>query len=138
MNDKQKEQIAKLRHAGCGYTVIASKLGISVNTIKTHCKRHGLSSKDIGKSKIEKPANLCYCQECGDVVVQSPKRKLKKFCSDKCRMKWWNKHQFLVNKKAYYEIACKNCGKKFTSYGNKTRKYCCHECYIQDRFKNVE
>ena len=29
---------------------------------------------------------------------------------------------------------CEKCGKKFISYGNKDRKYCCHECYIEDRF----
>jgi DNA-binding CsgD family transcriptional regulator len=45
VTDKQKEQIANLRHAGYSYSVIADKLGLSVNTIKTHCKRHGLSSK---------------------------------------------------------------------------------------------
>lgn len=135
MTDKQKEQIAKLRHAGYGYTVIATRLGLSVNTVKTHCKGHGLSSKELDKSKIDQPADLHYCQECGEVVVQLPKRKLKKFCSDKCRMKWWNTHQFMIKKKANYKIVCKKCGNQFISYGNKERKYCCHECYIEDRFK---
>ena len=40
----------------------------------------------------------------------------------------------LVNRKANYECTCEKCGKKFISYGNKDRKYCCHECYIEDRF----
>ena len=31
-------------------------------------------------------------------------------------------------------VYCKNCGVMFTVYGNKHRKYCCHECYINDRF----
>ena len=88
MTDKQKEQIANLRHAGYSYSVIADKLGLSVNTIKTHCKRHGLSSKEIDKSKlVVRAENLHYCQECGEMVIQPPKRKLKKFFSDKCRMK---------------------------------------------------
>lgn len=122
--------------AGYGYSVIADKLGISVDTVKTHCKRHGLSSKEIDKSRLGmQAADLHYCQECGEVVMQPPKRKFKKFCSDKCRMKWWNTHQFLIKKEANYYIVCKNCGKQFVSYGNKERKYCCHTCYIQDRFE---
>lgn len=31
-------------------------------------------------------------------------------------------------------IACAHCGKPFTAYGNKERKYCSHNCYISDRF----
>ena len=93
------------------------------------------TSKEIDKSKlVVRAANLHYCQECGEVVIQPPKRKLKKFCSDKCRMKWWNTHQYLIKKEANYNIVCRNCGKQFVSYGNKERKYCCHACYIQDRF----
>lgn len=52
-------------------------------------------------------------------MQQPPKRKLKKFCSDKCRMKWWNTHQYLIKKEANYNIVCRNCGKQFVSYGNK-------------------
>ncbi|RXM53885.1 RNA polymerase subunit sigma-70, partial [Clostridium tetani] len=26
------------------------------------------------------------------------------------------------------------CGKEFSAYGNKNRKYCSHNCYIRDRF----
>ena len=124
---------ANLRHAGYSYSVIADKLGLSVNTIKTHCKRHGLSSKEIDKSKlVVRAANLHYCQECGEVVIQPPKRKLKKFCSDKCRMKWWNTHQYLIKKEANYNIVCRNCGKQFVSYGNKENIVVIHVIYKID------
>ena len=29
---------------------------------------------------------------------------------------------------------CPVCKKTFTVYGNANRKYCSHECYIEDRF----
>lgn len=29
---------------------------------------------------------------------------------------------------------CKNCGKEFASAKTAHRKYCCHKCYIADRF----
>jgi len=31
-------------------------------------------------------------------------------------------------------MTCARCGKEFTSYGNKNRKYCSHDCYIKARF----
>ena len=38
-----------------------------------------------------------------------------------------------VNKKAFYTLTCKHCGKEFTAYGNQKRVYCCHDCYIKDK-----
>ena len=32
------------------------------------------------------------------------------------------------------ELECPYCHEIFESYGNKTRKYCCHEHYVLDRF----
>lgn len=47
--------------------------------------------------------------------------KEKNLRSDSCRMKWWNSHQELVNRKAEYIFVCRNCGRLFTAYGNKER-----------------
>ena len=38
------------------------------------------------------------------------------------------------NTAPHYHFICRGCGKKFTSYSNKSRKYCSHECYIKHRF----
>ena len=67
-------------------------------------------------------------------MAQDPKRKKKKFCSDACRMSWWNKNLDKVNRKAVYEFICPHCQQPFTAYGNAGRKYCSHACYIADRF----
>lgn len=123
MNLKDKEKIKELRVDGLGYKKIASELNISVNTVKSYCQRNGLSGESNNR-----------CRNCGVVVEQNPKRKKKKFCSDKCRLDWWNSHQEKINKKANYTLTCKHCGKSFISYGNKNRKYCSHSCYISDRF----
>jgi len=66
--------------------------------------------------------------------MQTEGRKEKKFCSDRCRNKWWNSHLSEVKRKAMYEYTCPNCKKTFMAYGNRNRKYCSHECYINDRF----
>ena len=59
---------------------------------------------------------------------------VRKFCSDACRTAWWNSHPDCVDRKAVYAYTCAHCGKPFTAYGNKERKYCSRNCYISDRF----
>lgn len=132
MTDKQKNQIAEYREQGMSYTEISKKMVLSINSIKTYCKRHGLGG--VKAYEADGPAVIIPCQHCGAPVKQNPGRKQKRFCSDKCRNLWWNSHMDLVQKKANYECTCIRCGKKFTSYGNKERKYCSHSCYIEDRF----
>lgn len=133
MTDAQKIRIGNLREAGYGYKKIADDMGLSENTVKTYCRRHGLGgylAKEKNSELQEK--HLCLC--CGVLVEQAPGRKEKKFCSDRCRNKWWNSHLDKVERKANYDFICPCCKKPFTAYGNKNRKYCSHECYIADRF----
>lgn len=51
------------------------KLGISINTVKSYCRRNNV--------------NKSVCKNCGKVVEQTLGRKEKKFCGDACRMAWW-------------------------------------------------
>ena len=43
MTDNQKAQIIKLRAAGNGYGKIAQTIGISVNTVKSFCRRNDIN-----------------------------------------------------------------------------------------------
>ena len=43
MTDNQKSQIIKLRAAGNGYGKIAQTLGISLNTVKSFCRRNDIN-----------------------------------------------------------------------------------------------
>lgn len=136
MTDAQKNQIENLRATGLGYKKIAEQMALSENTIKTYCRRHGLGGKVAMQGEVDSSDNhLCLC--CGVPVKQNPGRKEKKFCSDKCRNKWWNARLDKVNRKAVYEYECPYCKKPFTAYGNAHRKYCSHECYIADRFGGI-
>ncbi len=133
----QKEQLRRMRSEGKSYTKIAACLGLSENTIKSFCQRNNLGGMsatikakqaDIGKQSIN------FCKNCGKSIEQQLGRKPRKFCSDECRIAWWNSHTDLVSQKSIYHLECSGCGKPFDSYGNKNRKYCTHACYIQDRF----
>lgn len=135
MNDAQREQIRQLRGEGHSYKKISRVLGISENTIKTFCRRNRLGGVVQQSVAIKKDGYFCLC--CGVPVIQMEGRKEKKFCSDRCRNKWWNSHLDRVNRKANYEFICPCCKKSFTAYGNKNRKYCSHTCYIKDRFGGI-
>ncbi|MFR5584198.1 MAG: hypothetical protein ACLTLQ_10630 [[Clostridium] scindens] len=47
-------------------------------------------------------------------MAQNAGRKEKKFCSDKCRNKWWNAHLDKVDRRAIREVTCAGCGKTFS------------------------
>ncbi len=137
MTKEQKLQIAKLRAEGYGYIKVAQVLGISENTVKSFCRRNNLTGKataDIPKTLVQVADAIYYCKQCGVSVEQKQGRKEKKFCSDKCRMEWWNNNLDKVKRNAVYEFTCPHCKKQFKVYGNSRRKYCCHECYVADRF----
>jgi endogenous inhibitor of DNA gyrase (YacG/DUF329 family) len=131
MKSSQKEQIKKLRGAGCGYGGIAKALCLPENTVKSYCKRHGLGGY---AGNIVKANDGIYCRCCFKPLEQIPGYKQRKFCSDECRTKWWNAHPELVSRKAIYRFVCPVCGKEFESYGNAGRKFCSHECYVAQRF----
>lgn len=130
MNIIQKQRVEYLRRKGKSYAAVAVALGISENTVKSYCRRNKLGASIDDQNDD----NGSICQNCGILISLTPGAKKKRFCSDKCRLGWWNDHPELVNKKAIYSFSCAHCGRSFESYGNNGRKYCSHACYIADRF----
>lgn len=135
MTKQQKEQIIKMRRDGFSYTRISKALGISENTVKSFCRRNNLGSAYIG-TKGQKDG--VFCRQCGIPLAQTVGVKPKRFCSDKCRMAWWNDHPEAVKRKAIYTFICSVCGREFESYGNKNRKYCSRACYGRSKAVRYE
>ena len=129
MTNEQKARIPALRESGYSYIQIADEIGVPEGTVKTFCRRNGLTAKQM-KAK----ENMHHCLYCGKEVYQTPGRKEKKFCSDSCRMRWWNGHLENVNRKTLRTFECHYCYKEFLAYESAGRKYCSHNCYIEDRF----
>ena len=129
MTENQQKEIKALRQAGLGYKKIAAALSLSENTIKSYCRR-----MNVPKVSVEPAHDADSCECCGKHIKQIAGRKRKRFCSDACRHKWWNSHLHLVQRKAVYHLKCRHCGREFEIYGNSHRKYCCHACYIAERF----
>lgn len=138
MTNEEKSRIAKMRRDGIGYKKIAQTLGLNEGTVKTYCHRNGLTG--AGAVASEKTTNAIPqqpCKYCGALIPQFPGRKEKKFCSDDCRNRWWNKHLTEAKRKNMSDYVCPACGKTFSAYGKRNRKYCSHDCYIIDRFRGV-
>lgn len=85
MYKQQLDKLNNLRLQGYKPKFIAAVLGISVNTVKSHIRRHPVIPNTIS------------CEYCGKPVIQNKGRKEKRFCSDKCRITYWNKKR---NKRA--------------------------------------
>lgn len=127
---------------GVGYRAIGSVLGLSRDVVRNYCKSRGLDGYGAAtKLNIrEQMQSGDACAFCGKKNTQPATGRRKRFCSDTCRREWWKAHPEAMNKKesAVYRMTCKHCGKEFESYGNQSRKYCCHDCYIKDRFWREE
>ena len=122
MTKQEIEMLNLMRSHDKSAADIAIALGLSVNTVRSYIRRHP-----------PKDAVQVGCRQCGKPVMQHKDRKAKYFCSDRCRNAWWNAHPEKVQRKAYYRLACRFCGKEFVSYGNKNRKYCSRLCYADAR-----
>ena len=122
MNKQEISTLNIMRAKGKRAADIAIAIGVSVNTVRSYIRRH--PPEDVVQS---------VCRNCGKPVIQPVGKKVKLFCTDRCRNAWWNSHPENIRRKAYYSFVCEYCGKEFESYGNKNRKYCCQKCYAGSR-----
>lgn len=149
MNNQQKQQVQTLRYGGMTYAEIAENLGLSLNTVKSFCRRKGIgvvvrnatvSTRDrrpvgdTAESIEHLQPRPRFCAQCGMELEQKPKTKPRRFCSGSCRHAWWNNHRDQMKKRAIYYLTCQHCGRDFESYGDSKRKYCSHACYIEARY----
>ncbi len=136
MTEADKKQIIIMRNNGHSYGQISKILDISVNTVKSFCRRNRMAKTSNSKSEDRTIVNeqSDKCKNCGKKLKQHERGKPKKFCSENCRRIWWRENKNQQNKKAFYSLKCQECGIQFESYGNKKRKYCSHACYIKSRF----
>jgi len=138
MRPEIAKQITSLRLKGLGYKSIAVVVGTSKENVRYYCKTHGLDGKsDLVKLNFEEhKKHPEVCKHCGGKIIRTAHSGKKIFCSDACRRAWWKEHpeKSKHSKEATYKCVCSYCKRIFYSYGNKGRKYCSHDCYVQDRF----
>lgn len=119
MTKEQIIVIEQLRHEGKGPLAIAKATGISINTIKSHCTRHGISA----------PRLIRTCMFC-----HAELKTTNHFCSDVCQAGWYESHSTDVQ-----DILrlCKACGKPFEPRQPK-QVYCSKQCFYNDRYHSKQ
>lgn len=127
LNNEQKEKVIELRKLGIGYRSISTAMNLSRDKIRNFCKAQGLDG--YGKNnKNEEKSIRELCKNCGKSMNQKRIKGLPKaYCSKEYKKEWEVKHPILYR----HEYYC--CGKKFESK-TKSADFCCHKCYIHDRF----
>ena len=140
MTPLQEQQIRNYRTNGAGYQAIANVLGLERDTVRNYCAGRHLETSCAVIDLQKEIQNGTVCPNCGKWLDQPTIGRRRRFCSNDCRRVWWANHQEDLQKRsnAMYSFTCAFCGKPFLAYGDQHRKYCCHDCYIQDRFKKHE
>lgn len=128
MTTEEVQVINDLQKQGLGYKKISTVTGLPINTVKAYCRRH-----KVDATTSEGPQ--AFCKGCGKPIKRLPNAKPRVYCSDECRMRFWNSHRNEVKHKAIYTFTCPYCGQTFQSYGNPNRKYCSRACVANARRK---
>ena len=140
MTEQQKSIIKTLREQNFSYNAIAKAMGVTVATVKSYCQRSGLAGnrKEAFRAQSDTPLPLpTFCRCCGQQITQKEKVKRRIFCSNECRVNWWNSHLEQVKRRNPHVGNCLCCGNEFIWYGSKTKKFCSHACYIRHRYEGV-
>jgi len=135
MTGEQKQRIYLLRKKGVAFGIIADKLNVPKNTVKTFCWRNGLSDAELEMPQTNR-GYMGFCKQCGKALEQKSKSRPKKFCCDKCRLAWWSENSVQLNRSTQEKHTCENCGKEFLQYPSQNRRFCSHGCYIANRYNS--
>jgi len=128
MTREQQDEIRRLRAMGEGYKKIGALLDLSVNTVKSFCRR------DVGSELAETDDSILpvddtqLCPRCHRPVALVPGHRRRVFCSDACRVAYWRMQARSATTKT-----CVGCGQPLFGH-DRDRKYCSHDCYIAHRF----
>lgn len=98
-HNTQIDNIQKLRAANYSYTQIARTLEMSVNTVKSVCRRYGFTVEETCSDNVSmktRQEELLICRYCGQLMDNLWHRS-KSFCSDKCRYDYWNREKRLTH-----------------------------------------
>ena len=131
MNERERNNILKLRAKGLSFLAIAETLGISVGTVKTVCSRNKAAVERLQQPIIER-----YCLECGALLENTVTGNNKRFCSKQCYYRWWQKQA--KNPRTAYKKVCPNCNNTFYVKSKKTQKYCSRACFYAARKAGCE
>ncbi len=80
--ERIKREVIRLKKAGYGFVKIADTLSLSVKEVKSICK-------EIDEVELLNG----NCKNCNSNITSVKGKKIKQFCSDRCRWDYWNNKQ---------------------------------------------
>lgn len=125
MTKAEKNLILSLRQQKYSFSAIAEQTGMSVGTIKSFLSRAGGPRKKAINPEPAQITDPAKCKNCGLPLPQADHRKQKSFCSDRCRLLWWNTHRDLSKRSSASFLVCPVCGRSFYTYYG---QYCSRAC----------
>lgn len=130
MTEEQRQAALTMRAENRTFAEISALLGIPTSTLKSCMKREN----KVEKRTVETgQGETAVCRQCGQVLRLHSGNRMKRFCSERCRQRWWRANRGAVTQKASV-AQCAHCGKLFKNGGNPKRRYCCQRCYFRHRF----
>ena len=90
LSKNEQEKISNMRRLGFGYRRIANFLGLNPMAVKYYLGKTWTGEEEISTSISIKD----LCPNCGIPVVQTPHKRRKIYCSDKCRLQSWHKKNY--------------------------------------------
>ena len=155
MTKEQKQQIAALRTKGLVFAEIANKMNLSINSVKSYCRRNDIipdaatanvsiqEPEHTNEATADIPPEPTYesritCKLCGETLTNTPGHRQKTFCSVFCQRKYWRQNRPLMQHHTLISVTCPNCGRTFFDYAGHKRKYCSHSCYIAHRYRRID
>ena len=112
MTAQEKNKILEFKRSGASVPQVARKFNLSVPMAK----------KIIYSVKDDE----IYCIQCGKPAKR--RNILSKFCSKKCKQKYYKEHPDYLKKKTIHTSVCPCCHKEFTFYGRSHQTYCSRGC----------
>lgn len=133
MTELERTQIRKLREHGMGHRTIAKYTGLQLSTVRYQANKVEIPGNAADEDLLEKIMKKEACAFCGEPIKSSWTGRKRRFCSDECRRSYWLLHDKEIKRSASatYTKICPYCGKTFTVYGARNRKYCCHDHYVR-------
>ena len=122
MTTEEKNKVLTLSRKGMEGKEIAKSLSIPYENIKKYLQRH----KD----------DPVTCSFCGNEMSQQVGKRFKRFCCDKCRMNYWNRHKKVESRKSTIKRICEHCGQPFFDFQNRGRRFCSRACHLKHRYSN--
>lgn len=118
-------EILKYKQEGLSYSELSAMFKLPLGTVKSLYSR-----------ALQKYEQQGVCKACGVAISYTKGKKRKIFCSDACRLQWWNHNRHLLASKATITKQCAHCGEVFRSQNYRHRKYCSHHCYVAARYQS--